>query len=66
MCYFLSKHKASGPSIQFAGCGQGGLTEFSNYAKLCTFCRIELHSSKSFFFYERYQPLTRAGGEHAH
>ena len=25
------------------------LAEFSNYAKLCTFCRIELHSSKSFF-----------------
>ena len=29
------------------------LAEFSNYAKLCTFCRIELHSSKSFFFSTR-------------
>ena len=44
-----------------------GLTEFSNYAELCTFCRMGLHSSKRYFFLREVSTAhTCAGGEHTH
>ena len=65
---FCQSTRPQVPPYNLLDVGRGVcLTEFSNYAKLCTFCRMGLHSSKRYFFLREVSTAhTCAGGEHTH